>query len=215
MLRYNIIEGGVKMYSNNWEILNGALAILGVFAIIIVMLFIAWLVVFLIGKYKLFQKAGKNGWEAIIPFYSTWVLVEISGLAWWWFFIVIASSIVSILGNDNSGLKLIAGLTSLVGSFCCYYNLSKKFHKDTGFAVLTTIFSGIMIPVMGFSSNYQFDSNVVVSEVGPFEKKNTNQTSTDTDSIQDSSKKFCPKCGNPVTEENQFCQNCGTKLKKD
>ena len=41
---------------------------------------LAIIVLYVIGTWKLFKKAGKQGWEALIPFYSTYVLVEISGL---------------------------------------------------------------------------------------------------------------------------------------
>lgn len=49
-------------------------------SIFILLLVIALYVVYVIGLWKLFKKAGKQGWEAIIPFYNTYVLVEISGL---------------------------------------------------------------------------------------------------------------------------------------
>lgn len=54
--------------------LSGLLVGLGVFAIVVVLICIAAIVVCLIGRWKLFVKAGKGGWEAIIPFYSDWVL---------------------------------------------------------------------------------------------------------------------------------------------
>lgn len=50
------------------------------------------------GYWKLFQKAGRKGWEALIPFYSSYVMLRISGRpAWWliWLFLPLASLIVS------------------------------------------------------------------------------------------------------------------------
>ena len=41
---------------------------------------IGLLVLYIVGYVKLFKKAGRDGWEAIIPFYNDWVLVEISEL---------------------------------------------------------------------------------------------------------------------------------------
>lgn len=196
------------------ENLEGVFAVLGVFVIFIIIIAIVWLVFYIIGMWKLFQKAGKQGWEAIIPFYNNWVLVEISGLAWWWFLIVSASWIVSFL--DIDGLSSIAWLASIFGNFCCYYNISKKLHKDTGFAILTTIFSFIMIPVIGLSNNYQFDNSVEVSDMGPFANQSSNDSHThvkNDDNNFDKAKKFCSHCGSPVDEESKFCQNCGTKLK--
>lgn len=60
-------------------------------SIFILLLVIALYVVYVIGLWKLFKKAGKQGWEAIIPFYNTYVLVEISGLNWWYFLIAISA----------------------------------------------------------------------------------------------------------------------------
>ncbi len=52
----------------------------------------------LAGYWKLFQKAGRHGWEAIIPIYSSYVMLKLSGRpAWWliWLFVPLASVIVS------------------------------------------------------------------------------------------------------------------------
>ena len=182
------------------------LPILGIFVIFFIVLAIAWLIVYIIGLWNLFKKAGKQGWESIIPFYNMWVLVEISGLAWWWFLLLISPTILGII-DDN--LSKLSSVIVIFGNFCCYYNISKKLHKDTGFAILTTIFNTIMIPVIGLSKNYQFDNSIKVSEIGPFEKTtNTNHTNT-----TDESKCFCPNCGTQINKENKFCKNCGTKLK--
>ena len=51
----------------------------------------------LAGYWKLFQKAGRRGWEALIPFYSDYVMLKISGRpVWWliWLFLPLASTIV-------------------------------------------------------------------------------------------------------------------------
>ena len=56
---------------------------------IVALIVLAIYVVYVIGLWFIFKKAGKQGWEAIIPFYNTWVLVEIAGLNWWWFLIIL------------------------------------------------------------------------------------------------------------------------------
>ena len=65
------------MYSSNYDNLFVAL---GAFALIIGLIVLAVLVVYLVALWKVFVKAGKQGWEAIIPFYNSWILVEIAGL---------------------------------------------------------------------------------------------------------------------------------------
>ena len=212
------------MDSYQLDSLTGVLGFLGIFAVFILLFFVAFLVVYIVGVCKLYQKAGKSGWEAIVPFYNTWVLVEIAGLAWWWFFIVGAVTIVSFLNIDD--LESVGFLASLFGSFCCNYNLSKKLHQDTGFAVLMTIFPFVMMPLIGFSNRYQFDSKVFVSDVGPFGRDDAVTTDSSSSSVNEednpdkkekkeskSEKRFCPNCGNEVNEEHQYCNHCGTKLK--
>ncbi len=202
------------MYSHEfYNNLNGLLTVLGFFAIFIIGILIAWLVIYIIGLCKLYKKAGRKEWEAIIPFYNNWTLVEISGLAWWWFLLLIAPTII---GMNEEDLTIIGTLIALATRFICYYNISKKFHKDTGFAILTTFFPGIMIPIIGFSKEYQYDSTVQVSELGPFQNNNANQTYSNKktqNSTTDTEKNYCPNCGNTLKKENIYCPNCGTKLK--
>ncbi len=38
-----------------------------------------------IGFYRLFQKAGRPGWPAFVPFYNTWVMLDIAERPKHWF----------------------------------------------------------------------------------------------------------------------------------
>ncbi|MEO0472193.1 MAG: signal peptidase I [Bacteroidota bacterium] len=52
-----------------------------------------------IGQYKLFEKAGQPGWAAIVPFYSSFVMLKITGKPIWWivlFFLPIVNVLVSV-----------------------------------------------------------------------------------------------------------------------
>ena len=180
-------------------------AALGFFTIFILLLFLPLLIIYIIGAVNFYKKAGKDGWEAIIPFYNKWVLTEIAGLEWWWFLILIAPTITGILSIGNTApLGLLA---SLFGHFCYFYNISKKLHKDTGFAVLTTLFKYIMIPLIGLSNNYQFDNTVKVSNMGPFDSTNNSNNTNNPDKL------YCQHCGKEIEKDNKFCKNCGEKIK--
>ncbi|WP_183563400.1 signal peptidase I [Mucilaginibacter sp. SP1R1] len=41
------------------------------------------LILITIGFWKLFQKAGRPGWEALIPIYNSYIMLKISGRPWW------------------------------------------------------------------------------------------------------------------------------------
>ena len=158
-----------SLFGNYGETLGPILAFLGGFIIVVLLIVLAIAILMIVATCKMYIKAGKKGWQAIIPYYCNWVLTEIAGLNWWWFLILVASGIVSLVfGNSIPGLKTIANIATIFGSFNCYYNIAKKLHKDTGFAVLMTIFPVIMIPVVAFSKNYQFDHTVPVSKNGIF-----------------------------------------------
>ncbi len=64
---------------------NGAGA--GIASLIFLIVFV-WLVVALIAMWKMFEKAGKPGWGALIPFYNIYLLIKIVGRPGWWLFLL-------------------------------------------------------------------------------------------------------------------------------
>ena len=55
--------------------------------------FFVWVFIFfliaVIALWKVFEKAGYDGWKAIIPIYNTYVLVKIAGRPDWWFVLLL------------------------------------------------------------------------------------------------------------------------------
>ncbi len=154
--------------SQNASQLSNIMAALGGLFFFVMIIIIAIVVLLIVALCKFYKKAGKNGWEAIVPFYSSWVLVEIAGLNWWWFLLLISGTISSMLLGNDSKISGAVTLVTLFGFFVCNYNISKRLHKDTGFAVLLTIFPVIMYPIIAFNKDYVYDGNVEVSKNGPF-----------------------------------------------
>lgn len=223
---------------DNYGDFDAIYAVLGGGLIIIALLVIAILVVGIIANWKMFKKAGKKGWECIVPFYSYWVLIEIAGLNWWWFLVIIADSIVQTF--DIEGLSAIANIASLVASFNCYYNIAKKFNRSTGEAVCAGIFSYIFILIFGFSKNYVYDQNIPVGCNGIFggssnvnnnnnninnqhnmvqstntvDMNNTNVDMNNTSvNTNMSGNAFCGNCGAKLDTGVKFCSNCGKENK--
>lgn len=192
------------------------LMLLGMFRIFAVVIILGLFILYIVGLWNLFQKAGRKGWEAIIPFYNTWVLVEISGLAWWYALIIMLSSLISI--KDIENFDFIVSIASVVATFFAYYNISKKLHKDVGFTILMTLFPVIMIPLVGLSSNYQFDDSVVVSEHGPIQNGTTQMDTSNAVhngcfSDNTNQKNFCSYCGNSLDSNSKYCGHCGKEIK--
>ena len=51
------------------------------------MIFVAITIAMIMAMWKIFKKAGQEGWKSIIPIYNTYVLFEISGLKGWYVFL--------------------------------------------------------------------------------------------------------------------------------
>jgi hypothetical protein len=95
--------------------------------------------------WKLFTKAGKPGWAALIPVYSTIVSLELVGMPLWWIAIAIFVSPVYIVFFS--------------------VNLAKSFGKDTTYALGLIFLPLIFLPMLAFGkSQYQ----------GPVEPSSTN-----------------------------------------
>lgn len=197
-------------YAFGMGALFGALGGLIIFFLLIL---VAVSIFEIIATWKFFQKCGKNGWEAIIPIYNSWIKVEIAGLNWWWFLLLIFSVIVQLSGSDD--YKILISIIPLFANFVCNYNLAKKFHQDTGFAILMTLFSWVIIPIMAFSNKYQYDDSVIVSKNGIFKNdnyvdnsfsNNINAASNENDNFTGS---YCINCGTKLNENDKFCPNCG------
>ena len=127
------------------------------------------IVLYIIGLWKLFKKSGKKGWEAIVPFYNTYVLIEIAGLNWWYFLIAISGNICSVLGI--AGLDGICTLLGMAVNFFVFYNLAKKFKKESiVWAIIGTLFSPIAVMIFGFAGSFVYDASIEVSKNGPINK---------------------------------------------
>ena len=106
--------------------------------LIVLAVYLAVVVTVLAGFWKVFTKAGKPGWAAIIPIYNAIVLLEIAGKPLWWvilFFIPIVNLIMMII--------------------VCLA-VAKNFGKSDGFGVGLALLGFIFFPILGFgSAQYQ------------------------------------------------------------
>lgn len=83
-------------------------------------------IVFIVAGWMIFAKAGRPGWAAIIPIYSTLVLLWIVGRPWWWLLLLLVPIlnvvIWIVVANDLSnafghGLGFTLGLIFLAPIF--------------------------------------------------------------------------------------------------
>lgn len=92
-------------------------------------------IVVIIAVWKLFTKAGRPGWNAIIPFYNFYVLIEIAGLPIKYF------------------IFLFIPFLNIYAMFKVYIEVAHKFGKSTAFGVGMIFFSYIFIPILAFGNS--------------------------------------------------------------
>jgi hypothetical protein len=120
------------------EVSTGAGAAIGAMLIV----YIAIGVLMVIGMWKMFTKAGRPGWGAIIPGYNLYLLVDIAGKPWWYFLIIVLAGFIPFVG----------WIASLVFTILVMIDLAKSFGKGTGFTVGLILLQPIFILILGFGS---------------------------------------------------------------
>lgn len=119
-------------YSYEYTSLETSSSAGGMIVYMIIMLAVA--VFSIVSMWKVFKKAGKEGWAALIPIYNLVVLFQISGIdpkKLLWFL-----------------LPFIGQIIVFVYLIMAYINLAKAFGKSSGFAAglifLNVVFMGIL-----------------------------------------------------------------------
>ena len=115
-------------------------------AYIIISLAIA--VVSIIAMWKIFTKAGKPGWAAIIPVYNLVVLYQIVGINPLWLLMLIGAIIPFV--------NFIVAIAFFVLTILVDIKLAKAFGKSGGFAVGLIFLPFIFQCILGFGkAEYQ------------------------------------------------------------
>ena len=116
------------------------------------------LVVGIVAMWKIFTKAGKEGWKCLIPFYNTYLLFEIAGMNGWMFLIMFIPFVGSLIA-----LILLAG------------GLAKQFGQGTGFAVGLFFLTPIFMMILGFGSAQYQGAAGQVAQAAPVQNQPVDQ----------------------------------------
>jgi hypothetical protein len=102
---------------------------------------IIWCIVVIIqiaAMWKVFEKAGKPGWAAIVPIYNVIVILDIAGKPWWWI------------------LLCLIPFVNIVVLIIVYISLARNFGKGVGFALGLIFLSFIFFPILAWGdAQYQ------------------------------------------------------------
>lgn len=127
-LRFDPNDNGAAAAGGAASLLCGGLGSIICFALIMALSLIP-----LIGLWKMFEKAGKPGWAAIVPIYNAYILTEIAGMDIMWFILTFVPCV------------------NVVAAVMIWINVAKNFGKDTGYAIGIILLPFIFIPLLGFS----------------------------------------------------------------
>jgi hypothetical protein len=110
----------------------------GLIAGLMSLLSLALAVVVIVAAWKIFSKAGKPGWAAIVPIYNLVVLLQIVKRPLWWI------------------ILLCIPFVNLVAAIILSVDLAKVFGKGIGFAIGLIIVPIVFYPILGFGdARYQ------------------------------------------------------------
>ena len=88
----------------------------------------------LVAMWKVYQKAGKPGWAAIIPIYNIIVWLRIAGRSGWWIILLL--------------IPIVGAVIAIVVSI----DLARKFGKGAGFGLGLAFLGFIFYPILAWGS---------------------------------------------------------------
>jgi len=94
--------------------------------------YLAVIVLLIASVWKVFVKAGKPGWAAIIPIYNAIVLLEIVGKPVWWI------------------ILLFIPFVNIIIAIIVYHQLSLSFGQGVGFTIGLLLLGVVFLPILGF-----------------------------------------------------------------
>ncbi len=173
-------------------------ALIFIFCFIFFLIPIGISVFMIVSLWKVFKKAGREGWEAIIPIYNMIVLLEITGLPMWY---------VALL---------FIPFANIYATIRVYLELAYRFKQDTGFGIGLILLYPVFLGILAFNKEITYDSpqpyaNAFCKNCGT--KINANDKfCTNCGSRVDVPKDICLSCGNKIKKDSKFCTHCGAQL---
>ena len=131
------------MDTYSYDVNDGALGAL--FAVYVIFM-IAIYVVTVVGLWKMYVKAGRPGWAAIIPIYNWWVWVEMIGRPRWWFWALVASVLLSWIPIVGVILGILMFVLYLMGCL----DMAKAFGRGAGTGIGLWLVPFVFAPILGF-----------------------------------------------------------------
>lgn len=124
---------------------------------------IALVVLYIVGMWRIFEKAGENGWKCLIPFYNQYTMYKM----FWktkYFWIVLVLSIANGFFNGLAltipALSTVVSIISLVAFvFAVFlnYRISASFGHGIGYCIGLILLPFIFTLILGFNQDEYYE----------------------------------------------------------
>lgn len=133
------------MENNDAGAIAAIIAGLGIFLVF----FFAFIIFSIVCHWKIFTKAGQEGWKSIIPLYNLYIQLQIAKQPTIWLLYFMIPFV-----NIYFGIKHVHGL-------------SKAFGKDVGFTVGLILLPIVFYPILAFGdAKYVYnENNSLINEI--------------------------------------------------
>ena len=99
---------------------------------LLTIIYLAFIVALIVAQWKIYEKAGRPGWEGIIPIYNLYILItKIIKKEWWWI------------------LLCLIPVVNIIAAIFIVHALVKSFGKDVGVTILCFV-AGIGYFILAF-----------------------------------------------------------------
>lgn len=181
-----------------------------IFSFVVAAITIIITMISILALWKIFKKANKPGWFALVPFYNAFVLFEIIGMSPLWLLVLFVIYFFDyflplfIPTFFFVPFLFLPFLFSVVIVWyiiiCTMINLGRSFHKDSAFLIGSIFIPYIFFMILAFGKDTYEGPNPINDFI--FKPKNKTLTI-----------KYCLKCGKKVPDNSmKFCINCGNSL---
>lgn len=140
-----------------WLIGGGILGFSIAMVIVALVCAFFWYIIRAVGYWKAFQKAGKPGWKALIPFYNTYTRYKLTWDAkmfWVSLALIIGASAIPETGSLLvSLLRLVIAIGVLAVPVMSCYKTALAFGHGAGFAVGLFILEPVFALILGLDSS--------------------------------------------------------------
>ena len=100
-------------------------------SIVVTLIFIAVILFYIYCLWRLFEKAGRPGWESIIPVYHSYIMItKLAKLEWWYL------------------LLLFVPVVNIFAIFKIQIEMAKNFGKSIMYGVGLVFFGFILLPML-------------------------------------------------------------------